>query len=100
MSIDAIETKLKARLAEFGTMRAKFKFSFSEGGCLHVDATKTPPVMTRADEAADCVILISTDNMLKLMDGALNPTLAFTMGKLKIKGSMGLAMKLSALLED
>jgi len=40
------------------------------------------------------------ENMLKLLDGQLNPTIAYTLGKLKVQGSMGLALKLSSLLED
>ena len=100
MSIDAVEAKLKARIIEFSTLKARFKFAFTEGGCLHVDATQMPPVLTREDKEADCVIETSADNMQKMMEGTMNPTLAFTMGKLKIKGSMGLAMKLSAMLEE
>ena len=38
--------------------------------------------------------------MAKLMDGALNPMMAYTLGKLKIEGSMGIAMKVAALLEE
>ena len=40
------------------------------------------------------------DNAAKLLDGTLNPMLAYSMGKLKIDGSMGLAMKVAALLDD
>jgi len=34
------------------------------------------------------------------MAGALNPMLAYTLGKLKVDGSMGVAMKVAALLEE
>ena len=37
--------------------------------------------------------------MGRLLDGQLDPTWAFTTGKLKVEGSMGLAMKLAGLLE-
>ncbi len=37
--------------------------------------------------------------MAKLIDGELNAMMAYTLGKLKIDGSMGVAMKVAALLE-
>jgi putative sterol carrier protein len=36
----------------------------------------------------------------KLTAGELNPMLAYTLGRLKVEGSMGIAMKVAALLED
>jgi putative sterol carrier protein len=35
-----------------------------------------------------------------LIDGELNAMMAYTLGKLKIDGSMGVAMKVAALLEE
>ncbi len=49
---------------------------------------------------ADCTIRISAENLAKLIDGELNPMMAYTLGKLKIDGSMGVAMKVAALLEE
>ena len=100
MTIDAIEARLKARLIEFTVMKSRVKFAFTDGGTLFIDATSSPPTLTRDDAEADVVVATSLDNMTKLLDGNLNPTLAFTLGKLKIKGSMGLAMKLAGLLEE
>jgi len=34
------------------------------------------------------------------MDGRQDPNVAFMMGKLKVQGSMGLALKLNGFLED
>ena len=35
-----------------------------------------------------------------MIEGALDPTFAYMTGKLKIAGSMGVALKLAAMLED
>ena len=43
---------------------------------------------------ADVTITISDGDFVNLMEGKLNPQKAFFQGKLKIKGNMGLAMKL------
>ncbi|CAL4095612.1 unnamed protein product [Meganyctiphanes norvegica] len=43
---------------------------------------------------ADCTITMKDADLVDLMNGTLNPQRAFFQGKLKIKGNMGLAMKL------
>ena len=35
-----------------------------------------------------------------ILNGTQDPNIAFMMGKLKVKGNMGLAMKLNSILED
>ncbi|XP_015749444.1 PREDICTED: non-specific lipid-transfer protein-like [Acropora digitifera] len=47
-----------------------------------------------APDKADCTVTISDDDFVELMTGKLNPQTAFFKGKLKLKGNMGLAMKL------
>ncbi len=101
MTIDTVEAKIKTRLMDLSAMRCKVRFDLTDEGSLLLDATVTPPTLTRGGEGdADCTIGMTTDNMLKLLDGNLSPTIAYTMGKLKVQGSMGLALKLSSLLED
>ena len=100
MSIDTVENKIRLRLSDIAGMRCKVKFDLGEEGVLHVDATQSPPVLTRHNEEADVTIGMTPENMLALLEGALNPTIAYTMGKLKVQGSMGLALKLSSILED
>lgn len=63
-------------------------------------------VIVLADNAAtttnrdtDCTLRLSRDNLVKLLAGQLNPMTAVMMGKLKISGDMGVAMKLSQLLK-
>lgn len=48
---------------------------------------------------ADLTLTINDDNFVKLVMGKLNPQSAFLMRKLKISGSMGMAMKLQPILE-
>ena len=47
-----------------------------------------------------CTIRLSIADMQKLITGGLNPTLAYTLGKLKVDGSLGYAMKLASVLDD
>ena len=50
------------------------------------------------NEDADITLTVSTDNFAQILEGKLNPNLAFITGKLKIKGDMQLALKLQAIL--
>jgi putative sterol carrier protein len=98
MSISDIETAFAARLDQFSELGAKLKFDFGDDK-LFIDGTQSPAVMTHEDEDADCTIVITPDNLEKVMHGQLDPTMAFMTGKLKVKGSTAIAMKLSSVLK-
>ncbi|SEJ39312.1 Putative sterol carrier protein [Cribrihabitans marinus] len=51
------------------------------------------------DRETDCTIRISADDLSRLLAGKLNPVTGVMMGKLKVSGDMGVAMKLSQLLK-
>ncbi len=51
------------------------------------------------DQETDCTIRISEDNLVKLLTGKLNPMTGVMMGKLKVSGDMGVAMKRGHLLQ-
>ena len=42
----------------------------------------------------DCTIKVSRDILVKLANGEMVPILAYTLGRIKIQGSMDIAMKL------
>lgn len=48
---------------------------------------------------ADCIITIADKDFVNLVQGSLNPQLAFMTGKLRVKGNLGLALKLGSLLK-
>eukprot|EP00775_Hariotina_reticulata_P002637 gene2637-2938_t len=51
------------------------------------------------DDKPDLTLTISDDNFVKMVMGKLSPQQAFLLRKLKINGSMGLAMKLQPILD-
>jgi putative sterol carrier protein len=50
------------------------------------------------DEDADVTLTASVETFEGMMNGDVNPTMAFMSGKLKIDGSMSAAMKLASVL--
>jgi len=43
---------------------------------------------------AKCTVTCAANDFMNIVSGKMNPQMAFMSGKLKIKGDMGLAMKL------
>lgn len=99
MTIDDVEERVLSLLGSISNLGAVVKFDLKDEGVLRIDATRSPAALSREDGPADTSIRISSDNLLKLMDGNLDPMVAFAMGKIKVDGSKGLAMKLTSLLK-
>jgi putative sterol carrier protein len=100
MSLDSVTEKITRKLARASALNAKVKIDFGDEGKVIVDATQNPPVISNDDADADVTLVCSVDTFEGILSGTQDPNVAFLMGKLKIQGSMGLAMKLNAMLED
>jgi putative sterol carrier protein len=99
MSLETATDQIRAQLPQLGTLGYKVKFAIKDTGVVFVDATATPPTLSNDDAEADCTIRLSEDRLIQLIDGRLSPTLAYTLGQIKVEGSLGVAMKLAGLLE-
>ncbi|OIJ14122.1 hypothetical protein BKP35_07945 [Anaerobacillus arseniciselenatis] len=56
-------------------------------------------VYEEVKEDPNCTLQLSDKSLLKLIAGNLNPTIAYMSGKLKVKGELGLALKLQSILK-
>ncbi len=83
---------LSAKLA--GGFDGIAKFVITGEGAIMLDADG----VRAGDEPADVTLTADADVFKSILDGELNPTSAFMQGKLAVDGSMGLAMKLGAVL--
>lgn len=100
MSLESVTEAIKSKMSLAAGLDAKVKFDFDEEGVIFVDATQNPPEISHENEEADCTLICSLETFQGFMDGTQDPTVAFMTGKLKVDGSMGLAMKLNSIIED
>ncbi len=100
MSLESVTEQIKQKIDLATGFDAKVKFDFGDDGIIFVDATENPASVSHEDEEADCTLRCSIDTFQGFLDGTQDPNIAFMMGKLKVEGSMGLAMKLNGILED
>lgn len=76
------------------TFDGSLKFDCGEDGVIVLAGNQA----STQDRDADCTIRLSKDNLTKLLTGKLNPMTGVALGKLKVSGNMGVAMKLGQLL--
>lgn len=100
MSLDTVKQDLKARFSTAPDINAKIKFDFGDDGVLFIDATQRPPAVSNDDADADCTLICSAETFSAILNGTQDPNIAFMMDKLKVKGNMGLALKLNSILEE
>ena len=100
MSLETITQEIEKKLAQAYGLDARVKMDFGTDGCVLVDATQSPAIVSNDDGDADVVLNCSINLFKDIAKGDQDPTMAYMMGKLKIQGNMGLAMKLASLLED
>jgi putative sterol carrier protein len=99
MTLETATDQIRAQLPQLAALGYKVKFVVDDTGVVLVDASRMPPTISNDDGEADCTIRLSEDRLAKLIDGRLSPTLAYTLGQIKVEGSLGVAMKLASLLE-
>lgn len=97
MNIESIISAISTQAANVSPLGAKLKFVLGDDVIL-IDGTGDKNIVSQNDEEAACVISTDAETFVKLQSGDLNPMMAVMSGKVKIKGDMGLAMKIQSLL--
>lgn len=92
---DVIEAAVAAMQAKVqGGFDGVAKFVIEGEGAIMLDGNG----VRAGDEDADVTLTASADTFRAILDGDMNPTMAFMTGKLSVDGNMGLAMKLGSVL--
>ncbi|SEO27071.1 SCP-2 sterol transfer family protein [Paracoccus alcaliphilus] len=85
--VNAAVTKLQEKLGSFSSTA---KFVIEDEGAIMIDSDG----VRAGDEDAEVTLTASRETFEGILDGSVNPTMAFMSGKLKLDGSMGVAMQL------
>ena len=100
MNVEEMTGEFKRRAVDAPSLGHKVKFVFDDGGIIFWDGTVSPAIISNEDGEAETTLRLSIANMQRMMVGDLEPTLAYMTGKLKIEGSLGVAMKISGYVSD
>lgn len=95
MSIQEIAETMNTKMAGSTELGATVKFDCGDDGVIFIDGNAG--TITTDNNDADCTVTLDKDVLEDLISGDQDPTAAFMMGKLKVDGDMGIAMKLSSL---
>lgn len=91
---DVVNAAVAALSKKISSFDSTAKFVIEDEGAIMIDQDG----VHAGDDPAEVTLTASRETFEGILDGSLNPTTAFMTGKLKIDGSMGLAMQLGAAL--
>lgn len=95
-----IPNRLKNKPELIQKINSSYKFAVTGdgGGTWVVDLTQPGGKISEAASDAKCTITVAAKDFVDIINGKLNPQMAFMSGKLKVAGDMGLALKLQSLI--
>lgn len=97
ISLERFTEEIRTKVGDDAGLKATIKFAFSPTEVLYIDGESTPNTVDNVDRPAKCTVKVSLADFAQLATRKLDPTTAFMMGKIKIEGDMGVAMKLGKL---
>jgi putative sterol carrier protein len=98
MSLEELTTKIRDKMGQDSGLDAVLKFDLGDDGVILLDGSSSPNAVSNEDKDADCTVGVSLADLQAMIAGDLDPMAAFSLGKLRIDGDMGVAMKLGSLM--
>jgi putative sterol carrier protein len=94
-----IESRIRSKPEKAAGLNATYQFDLSGESWTLKITDGTPTITAGAAQSPNTTLIASADDWMNIATGKLNPVTAFMQQKLKVKGDMGLAMKLQGLLQ-
>lgn len=98
-----IEQNINAKPGPIQELNVIYQFELSgeNGGVWQLSLTNGQAMVEKhPQKEPDCKLMMSIESFKKLVSGKLNGATAFMTGKLKVQGSLGLALKMENLLRQ
>lgn len=99
MSLDAVTMAIRDKAATMPPLGYRVLFDLGSDGVVFWDGSAPAPAVDNTTREADTTITIALPDLAKLIDGTLDPTLAYMTGRLKVAGSLGVALKINQYFE-
>ena len=99
---DKMQKRMDANPEKLAGIKAVYQFNITgaDPGAYRVTVSDKKAVVAEGTfSSPDITIIMASNDFVNLVEGKLGSVMAFTTGKLKLKGDMMLAMKLESLLK-
>jgi putative sterol carrier protein len=94
MNLEACTEAIRTKVGADSGLDATLKFDCGEDGVICIDGKSAPNTVSNINLDTDCTVGITLENLNAMLAGDLEPATGFMMGKLKVTGDMGVAMRL------
>ena len=94
----ALLSRVRTTAADHPPLKARAKLDLGPAGIILIDGTAGANAVTAEDGEAHVTLRMKPEVLGQLLDGSLDPTVGYMMGKLKVSGDMSVAMRLSSVI--
>ncbi len=100
MSLEELTEAVRHKLRENAPLGHTVLVDLGADGVVHIDGTQNPAAVTNERGEAETTLTLSADLFRRMLAGEGGATMAYMSGKLKVAGSMGVALKINGMFEE
>jgi putative sterol carrier protein len=93
-----LTSRFESRKSGSASLGSAIKFDLGDEGVIVLDGTSAPTRVHNENIDVPCTVKVTAEDLGMIMDGTLDASAAFMMGRLTVEGDMSVAMKLASVL--